>query len=202
MTVTYQEANIFGTPALAQNVTISSPDYNGGARAGLYRLTGSDGFGDFLAFCVDLAKNMGNGKTYNLAPALFGGATLDNIDRLYTSVYSTVDTALEAAGFQVALWEIVSDTATGFDLSSGDFAVSGNANAAAQAQGYLDGLAQAQTGGYTIDFLTSGNSQNLVTGKVAPPPAVNPVPLPAAGWMLLAGFGGLFGLRRGRKSQG
>jgi len=36
--------------------------------------------------------------------------------------------------------------------------------------------------------------------QIAPNSNPSPVPLPAAGWMLLAGFGGIVALRRSRKA--
>jgi len=196
VTVDYQESSVFGTPKLAQNVRITSDKYTGYAGAGLFRLT-ADGYGDFNAFCVDLAQYINNGDTYETSVNLFSGATLENIDKLFTSAFAAVDTAVEAAAFQIALWEIVEDTGTGYDLTSGAFAVSGAA--VDQANGYLSALG-TQTGKYTLDFLESGTSQDVVTGALNPNSPLNgggtiaPVPLPASGVLLLAGLAGAAGL--------
>ncbi len=193
VTVDYQNAsNPFGSPNLSRYVRISSPQYNGGTRAGPFRLTGDGGMGDFVAFCVDLGKYLANGQSYTTASnSNFGGAVDTNIDKLFTSAYSGVSTQVEGAAFQVALWEIITDTGSGFDLTSGNFSVQLAGYSAAvinQASSYLSGLASAATGGYNLTFLNSGTSQNLVT--------VSPVPLPAAAGMLGFGVLALFGLRR------
>lgn len=197
VTVDYQNSsNPFGSPALARYVRISSPQYTGGAGAGPFRLTGDGGFGDFVAFCVDLGKYLSSGNTYTTASSsAFGSAVDTNIDKLFTSAYSGISTRVEGAAFQVALWEIITDTGSGFDLSGGDFRVQMAGYSAAvinQATSYLSGLASAATGGYRLTFLNSGTSQNLVT--------VSAVPLPAAAGMLGFGVLTLVGLRRRKKA--
>lgn len=199
VTVNYQEDSVFGSPNLSSSVHITSDKYTGGARAGVFRLTATT-YGDFDAFCVDLAQYIAKGKAYETGVGLFSGATLENIDRLYTSAYGLIDTAIEAAGFQIALWEIVEDSGNGFNLSSGAFAATGAA--VSQAQAFLDDLG-TQTGKYTLDFLESAVSQDVVTGILNPNSPLNggaavpsPVPLPASGLLLLAGLAGAAGVRR------
>lgn len=194
LNVTYQDSTVFGTPNLSRNVNVASSGYTGTARAGQFRLSGSNGYGNFLAFCVDLAKFMTSGGTYSTSSGSAFGATVDGyVDRLFTSAYANVDTAIEAAAFQLALWEIISDTGSGYSLTGGSFTANSASSAVtAQANSYLAGLAGASTGGYTITYLNSGTSQNLVT--------VAPVPLPAALGMLGLGVASLFGLRRRKKA--
>lgn len=194
--VDYQETSVFGTPNLSSSVTIASPFYNGNTAAGPFRLTGDNGFGDFDAFCIDLAHHMANGQTYTVSGASSYGAVVDNyIDRLFNSAYASLSTAVQGAAFQVALWEIITDTGatSGYDLGLGDFtATASNAAVISQATSYLAGLTGASTGGYTLTFLASPNSQDLVT--------VSAVPVPAAFGMLGLGLAGLFGLRRRKKA--
>lgn len=194
--VSYQEAGVFGTPNLSSPATIVSPFYNGGTSAGPFRLTGDNGFGDFIAFCIDLDNHMSSGKTYTVSGASSYGTAVDtNIDLLFNSAYAGLSTAVQGAAFQVALWEIITDTgdATGFDLGLGSFtATSSTAGVISQAADYLTGLGGATTGGYKLTFLANGNSQDLVT--------VSPVPVPAAFGMLSLGLAGLFGLRRRKKA--
>ena len=89
LNVTYQDSSVFGTPNLSQQVSIASPGYTGDAMVGPFRLTGDNGFGDFVAFCVDLTKFMTTGNSYTTAGASAFGATVDSyIDRLFTSSYA------------------------------------------------------------------------------------------------------------------
>lgn len=190
-TATYQGSDPFGTPNLSETVSITSPSYTGGAQAGLLRLTGDNGIGDFLAFCVDLTKSLSAGSTYTTSSSSAYSALVEgDIDRLFTSVYASIDTAIEAAAFQLALWEIISDNGATYDLSAGSFIASASGAVMQQAAAYLAGLANAATGGYQITYLHSRTSQDLVT--------VSPVPVPAALGMLGLGIAGLFGLKRRR----
>lgn len=196
--VQYQASGVFGPGNLQQSVRIHSPVYNGKPRVGLYHLTGDNGVGDFVAFCVDLAQYLHNPTTYTIKPDLFGGTVLTNIKKLFNSALGggelaqVIDTSVEAAGLQVALWEVITETGPTFDVASGDFWVSENAAAAAKAQSYLDGMAGAATDGYDMTFYYSSTKQDVVT--------VSPVPVPAAGMLLLTGLGGIAALRRRKKS--
>ena len=195
--VSYQGSGPFGSPNYSKVAYIASSDYTGGTRAGPFRLTGDNGMGDFVAFCVDLAKYLGNGQSYTTASnSAFGSAVDTNIDKLFTSSYAGINSRVEGAAFQLALWEIITDTASGFDLSSGGFRVSwAPAAVVSQAASYLSGLASAATGGYQLTFLNSGSSQNLVTVS-----QISPVPLPAAAGMLGFGVLTLVGVRRRKRN--
>lgn len=192
--LTYQESgNPFGSPSLFEAVTISSPDYNGNVRAGPFRMTGSDGIGDFDAFCVDLAHSLSSGQTYTVqAASVFSTSVTDNISSLFNTAYDDVTSSVNGAAFQVALWEIITDTAVGLDVYSGAFTASANMAVTLQATNYLNGLGASVSGGYDVTYMTSDFSQDLVT--------VSAIPVPAAFGMLSLGLAGLFGLRRRKKA--
>ena len=194
VTVNYQGSNAFNTHlSNVGKVSFKStdPTQSGTFYAGPFAVTAA-GLGDFLAWCVDIATTMKSGKTYAHAADHFGGAGSEirtNIDRLFSTYYAGLETKNQKAAFQFALWEIVYDE--GLDLGSGTFTDNGTAGAIrGLADGYLLGIQsdEALSGKYRFTFLTSGESQDLVT--------VSAIPLPAAGWMLLAGVAGLAGLRR------
>ena len=193
VTVNYQNAgNVFGSPNLSSSANISSPQHDGWVGAGPFRLN-ANGLGDFVAFCIDLGKYMANGQTYTTSSTSAWGAAVDqNIGKLFNTAYAGVDTATEGAAFQIALWEIITDTGSAFNLGGGSFSVlSANAAVLSQASAYLSGLNGAATGNYAMTFLNSSTSQNLVT--------VSPVPIPAAGGFLAVALGGLFGMRKLRR---
>lgn len=188
--LTYTGSGPFGSPNLSDPVTIQAAGFNGGhpggVQAGQFRMTDNTpgGLGDFLAFCVDLAHTIRSGQAYSFEALPFSSAATTNLDRLFTGFYAGVTDRLSAAAFQVAIWEIITDSDTGLDLASGGFRATNRSGASgdvlASATALLNGLSQARTGGYEITFLRSATSQDLVT--------VSPVPLPGAVGFLLAGI--------------
>ncbi|MEE9387557.1 MAG: PEP-CTERM sorting domain-containing protein [Paracoccaceae bacterium] len=196
VTVSYQESSIFGTPDQSSLVLFATPTTLGLANAGPFRLNAGAGLGNFVAFCVDLSKSMASGHTYETSAASAHGAQVDNaIDRLFTSAYAGINSAVKGAAFQVALWEIITDTGNGaYSLASGNFRALSYQNVMQQANSYLAALSGAGTGGYDLTFLNSDTSQNLVTATPSP------VPVPAAAGMLGLGMLSFFGLRRRKKS--
>lgn len=198
--VTYQSGGVFGSGNLQQTVKVHTPGvgHDGYVKAGLFHLTGDQGVGNFVAFCVDLAQYLGNPQQVELNPTLFTGTIRDNIAKLFDvalggdTLAGAIDTSLEAAGLQVALWEVLYDSATGFDLTSGGFYISTNAAVKSQAETYLAGLPGASASNYTLTFYESDDHQDLVT--------VEPVPLPAAGVLLAFGIAGLGFAGRRKKS--
>ena len=57
---------------------------------------------------------------------------------------------------------------------------------------------EQSVGGFFGD--PSGLAGNGIVAQVAPQNPVSAVPLPATGWMLLAGFGGLAAMKRRKKA--
>ncbi|WP_236019446.1 VPLPA-CTERM sorting domain-containing protein [Fuscibacter oryzae] len=160
----------------------------------------------FDAFCLDIATWLRLPSLYSVTGSPFASDPLtslqmSSIAKLFNTAYKGLDlsNATQSAGFQLALWEIVNEAAgNGYALGSGNFSAAGSAAATNYADSLLAGLAGRETQKYRLTFLQSTDprakdghySQNLVT--------VSPVPLPAAGLMLMAGLGGLGLMRRRR----
>lgn len=197
----------------AQSVTISSTPTGvtpaattvGAFGFNMQDLSGS--LGDFLAWCLDLGSRLSTsstvGKDYTITSTPFSnsfGLDVSRVQAVFDANFSNVDATdgVQAAGFQVALWNAVYDT--NWLADAGDFQISGNADVITQANTYLSAAnAFSDDRVWNLTFLQSADNkkggsahQNLVTAT--------PIPLPAAAWMLLAGLAGLGVAGRRRKA--
>lgn len=160
----------------------------------------------FIAWCLDLENWLQTSSDYDVVttPWSFtstpGVLPTDRVQAVFDANYGAdVETdSVKAAAFQLSLWNVIYDS--DFDLTGGDFQATAGSAVAAQADAYLTAaMAEfaapgSQKWGLTF-FEATGNaprSQSLV--------AASPVPLPAAGWMLVAGVGAM--AAAGRKRRG
>jgi len=163
--------------------------------AGGFRVT--DGASDFIAWCLDLANVLKLPSKYTITDTpysnttgTFSASVQNNLQRLFNTSYSTLDTSNNAksAGFQLALWEIVTEGQSSLTLNSGDLRWVGGSDAArVEANKFLSQLDGPETEQYILTFFESSTdkygkqlSQNLVS--------VAPIPLPAAVWLLGGGI--------------
>lgn len=208
-----QGANVFGsngwtavTITSTSNPAVGPMAVAAGGFALKGDLDGKPGVELFDAFCLDISTYLRLPSLYMISGSPFASdpltaLQLSNIGKLFNTAYKGLDltNATQNAGFQLALWEIVNEAAgNSYALGSGNFSATGSAAANSMADTFLAGLSGAATQKYRMTFLESADprakdghySQNLVT--------VSPVPLPAAGLMLMAGLGGLGLMRRRR----
>ncbi len=139
--------------------------------------------GSFIAFCVDLGTYIQSPATYTVDNTMFDSTKVGKIQNLFDSSYSHSLTAFQNSAFQAALWTLVVDNLT----------LAGTSALNTAAQGYLTAAAGwSGTQKWDLTFLNGhGNKPNPSQNLVAATDHVAPVPLPAAGLLLLGGLGGL-----------
>ena len=199
--VTKQGTNAF-VDASGSNGWYQSTSYtlNGTGRsaaAGMFRLTGTSTNGavqDFLAFCLEPLETLTLPKDHTVGTTL-GTSVLDRLGALMSNAFTLVTGSQSAAAFQMAAWEIANESNGSLDLAQGGFRItSAGTGTQSLAQSWLNLIGSGQwTSGGNVTILSASGTQDLLTN-------IAPVPVPAAGVMLLGGLAGLGALRRRRKA--
>jgi hypothetical protein len=167
-----------------------------------FEMTDTSGqMGSFLAWCLDVSHYLATSgsHSYTVTTTPFSnsyGLDLGQMARVqsvfdanFTSLDATV--GIQAAGFQLALWNALYDT--DWLIAGGAFSATASSDILSLANSYLASADLfAGDSVWNLTFLESNTGkQNLVTAT--------PVPLPAAGLLLLAALGGL-GIAHRRRS--
>ena len=163
----------------------------------------ADGQGQsFEAFCVEPTQGHAvaadGAVSYVLSRFDDGRATL--LQGLFSSSFGSLSTGYERGAFQMAVWEIVTESGAALDLAAGDFkfrylsrtsSASANQDFAALATSYLTAAA-AYSGPalYDIQRLSNGGYQDLVLATAVPEPGT---------YALLLGGLGLVGWAKRRR---
>ena len=177
---------------------------NGNFSAGEF--TGLWNGNSFSAMCVDVNHDLSFGTTYTnytaMTPAAYGftATQVGLFNRLYTNYYATSHTnGVNAAAFQIAVWEITYDGNGTLNLGANTFTLGsgGNATAKATAATWLSTLASQSVGAWNFTVL---DSQSVTGGQSATQDLLVAVPEPETYALLLAGLGLLGFVARHRKA--
>lgn len=181
---------VLSAPNVSRDLTVSA--------GGFSTLWGGN---SFVSYCVDFYQWLpsfgSTNNSYSLIPAGdFFGSRLDAVSRLFSGRSAEVDTAVEQAAFQIALWEINYEAAgNAFDTTSGAALFSDYGDdARSLAQTYLNGLPD-YSNTFQVSVLRSGTHQDVVFAA--------PVPEPSTYALMLVGLAAVgFVARRRRQAQG
>ncbi|HWU85613.1 MAG TPA: hypothetical protein VN028_09755, partial [Rhodocyclaceae bacterium] len=160
-----------------------------------------DNGASWLAYCIDPFQwSSASNSVYDQSSDFAGflGAKAGAVAKLYSLFYSsTLGNNLNAAGFQLALWEVIADSTQ--NLAAGNVATTAGTNAAikSSAQAMLDALAgPAGSQQFVFTLYTSASNQDFLVATLT----ANQVPEPQA-WLLCAGaLAAMLLVRRQRRS--
>ena len=222
----------FNSASPAQNLSVTDP--GGGTvtgAAGQYNWTWNGGDrpafiksnNTFTTFCIEVNQHISYNQTYNYSlvnldaaplPGIgqgngsnngMGVARADRIRNLFDSSYSSAFDASRASAFQLAIWEIVfetatvgNSTATSFNVSGGNFQLTNSFTDATVATKANDMLALAASYAgprkYAVYGLSSAGAQDQLVFMA--------LPEPSGVLMALTGLAPLAGVVRYRRRLG
>lgn len=165
--------------------------------AGMFRLLANDGLHaitKFNAFCLSPFEWLHLPKTYTIGTGLAPGVVA-HLSALAHGAWNQITNSQTAGAFQLAVWEIVSETdSQTLNIADGNFKVTyaSNPGALALAQTWLTNVNSGsfQTNLSQITIFSADYTQDLLTAQV---------PLPGAFGSLMLGLFGLGSLRRARR---
>lgn len=181
----------------ATSITVSSPNYSGEAGQFSGLLNGNS----FVTFCTDLSQTFAFNTNYTdytvvNGVAAWGAQKSLDLDRLVSWLDQSglPSNAANSAAAQAAVWEVIYEASSSYDLASGTFtAVSGNP----ATQAYMNAIPWAGLSSVTVtqhvDKLYSREHQDFMV--------TTPVPEPSTYALFAAGLAGVGFIARRRSRQ-
>ena len=187
-----------GSETVAFSITAPNAVASGTVSAGGFA-TILNGSPSFVTYCVDLYQHISFGTLYSdyTAPGsthvFANNRAYADLGRLYASA-GVVDTSIEEAAFQIAVWEIAYETTPGaYALGSGAASFSGGSAAGGAlglASTWLSGL--GNDAGRSISVIESTEHQDVIFA---------PVPEPSSYMLMLAGLLATVEISRRKRTQ-
>jgi hypothetical protein len=143
-----------------------------------------------ISYCVDLLETTnGGGEKYvvQLQSAVGKGDEFKNAAWLMETYSSTVSTAAEMAGLQVAIWEVVYDHGS-HNLTGGNFELDSGGDVLTNASSYLAALA--------LNTVFTGLDHYMIAHNDGKQDQLIATPIPMAAWLFGSGLLGLIGFRK------
>jgi len=187
-----------GSETVAFSITAPNAVASGTVSAGGFA-TILNGSPSFVTYCVDLYQHISFGTLYSdyTAPGsthvFANNRAYADLGRLYANA-GVVDTSIEEAAFQIAVWEIAYETTPGaYALGSGAASFSGGSAAGGAlglASTWLSGL--GNDAGRSISVIESTEHQDVIFA---------PVPEPSSYMLMLAGLLAMVEISRRKRNH-
>lgn len=179
------------------NATVSGISNRAGTfSAGGFRVT--DGTNSFVAWCLDVLHNLSLPGDYTATTTPFtnpGTVSLSQTQKTYITSLFTLNynnallgDSAKSAGFQLALWELVYETSSSFDVLDGSWTATNSAGVSFANQ-ILASLIIPAKQAFNLTFYQSNPNLHGSLGQSLV--SATPVPLPGAVALLAAALGGL-----------
>lgn len=163
-------------PGLPVTGTVDNGSFTQAYPSGILKFT------EFEAFCIEPTQGLSYGETlvYQIQNPL-SLTTTNTIARLVGGYLLSSQSAQEAAAVQWAIWEVTTESLSGYSLDDGNVRITSaqNLDTITLANQYL-----AQSSSFSpanVTFLSSATRQDVVTWQAIPEPT-------SAGLMMLSGL--------------